>query len=171
VSAGDHVTKPIRARIGFGEGDVSQVGDELRLAMSHWPSGVAVLAVKTRGRIEAITVNSFISVSLEPPLILVSLAQRAPILPELRDGARFTISALSQTQARVASMIADRVPDLAKLFDDGNEPAVQDALFTLVCTTSQTLVAGDHVLHLGLVERVALGREAPPLLYYGGKYN
>jgi flavin reductase (NADH) len=170
VSAG-YVTKPIRARIGFGEDDVTPLSDELRHAMSHWPSGIAVIAVRSRGRIEAITVNSFISVSLDPALVLVSIAERAPILPELQVGTRFTISALSQGQARVASMIADRVPDLARLFDDGDAPVVRDGLFTLVCTTSQTHEAGDHVLHVAFVDRVIIGRDAPPLLYYGGNYR
>jgi flavin reductase (DIM6/NTAB) family NADH-FMN oxidoreductase RutF len=165
------VTKPIRARIGFGEDDVTPLSEELRHAMSHWPSGVAVLAVKNRGRIEAITVNSFISVSLDPALVLVSIAERAPILPELQVGARFTISALSEGQGRVASMVADRVPDLPRLFEDGDEPAVRDALFTLVCTTSQTHAAGDHVLHIAFVDRVIIGRDAGPLLYYGGQYQ
>jgi flavin reductase (DIM6/NTAB) family NADH-FMN oxidoreductase RutF len=165
------VTKPIRATIGFGGDDISPLSNELRHAMSHWPSGVAVLAVKRRGRIEAITINAFISVSLEPPLVLVSIAERAPILPELTEGARFTISALSEGQARVASMVADRVPDLARLFDASEDPVAGNALFGLVCTTSQTHVAGDHVLHLGLVERVLIGRDAAPLLYYRGKYR
>lgn len=139
--------------------------------MSHWPSGVAVLAVNSRGRIEAITVNSFISVSLEPALVLVAIGERAPILPELEVGARFTISALGEGQSRVASMVADRVPDLPKLFGDDDDPVVRDALFTLICTTSQTHEAGDHVLHVAMVDRVIIGRDAPPLLYYGGKYR
>jgi flavin reductase (DIM6/NTAB) family NADH-FMN oxidoreductase RutF len=160
-----------RSAIGFGEDDVTPLAEELRHAMSHWPSGVAVLAVKNRGRIEAITVNSFISVSLEPALILVSIAERAQILPELRVGARFAISALSEGQSRVASMVADRVPDLARLFLDGDEPVVRDGLFTLVCTTSQTHEAGDHVLHVAIVDRVIIGRDAAPLFYYGGKYR
>ncbi len=165
------MTKPIRARIGFGEDDVTPLSEELRHAMSHWPTGVAVIAVKTRGRIEAITVNSFIAVSLEPALVLISIAERAPILPELQVGARFTVSALGEGQARVASMIADRVPDLARLFDEGDAPVVRDALFTLICTTSQTHEAGDHVLHVAFVDRVMIGRDAPPLLYHSGKYR
>lgn len=165
------MTKPIRAHIGFGGEDVTPLARELRHAMSHWPGGVAVLAVKTRGRIEAITINSLISVSLEPPLILVSIAERASILPELQDGARFTISALAKGQARAASMVSDRVPDLHKLFVDGDDPIVRDALFTLACVTSKRHPAGDHVLVLGLVEGVVIGRDDEPLIYLRGAYS
>src|SRR5918996_1457164 len=69
--------RPIQPNISFGDAGGSDVANALRYAMSHWPSGVAVLAVKTRDRIEAITINSFISVSLDPPLILVSIGKHA----------------------------------------------------------------------------------------------
>ena len=163
--------RPIQPGISFGGEPVTGVAAELRSAMSNWPSGVAVLALSVRGRLEAITVNSFISVSLDPPLILTSIGKRAPILGSLRDGVRYTVSALADGQGRVASMIADRVPDLSKLFETQAEPVVGGSLFALVCTTSQMHAAGDHILHLGTVERVIIGRAAPPLLYYRGVYR
>lgn len=149
-----------------------KLGDQLRDAMSYWPSGVAILAVSYRGRLEAITVNSFISVSLQPPLILISIAQQASIRPALDDAARFTISILGGSQGVVASKVADRFPGLASMFDDvDGEPVVTDCVAALVCTIAETHTAGDHVLYLGAVERVVHGRDDGPLIYQRRKYR
>ena len=149
-----------------------KLSDQLRDAMAYWPSGVAVLAVRRRGHLEAITLSSFISVSLEPPLVLASIGQHAAIRSALDEAARFTISMLAGDQARVASTIADRFPRIQSFFrDDEDDPILIDALTTIVCTTAQTHTAGDHVLYLGAVERVLLGREADALVYQRRKYQ
>ena len=139
--------------------------------MASWAAGVAVVAVPFDAGIEAITVNSFVSVSLEPPLILVSLGRHAPILALLQQHGRFTVSALAENQARVAALVADRVPQLKNIFSDDENPSVQDALFALVCSIHQLHEAGDHVLCIGSVEEVRIGKEAGPLLYYQRKYR
>jgi len=149
---------------------VSYAGVALRRAMSEWPSGVAVLAVQRGAYIEAITVNSYISVSLEPPLVLVSISKHAQILGGIPPGARYSISALAASQARVASMVIDRFPNLKSIFSGDDVPGVTGALFTLICTTSHMQEAGDHVLHIGTVERVVMGEPAQPLLYHRGAY-
>ena len=165
------MTQPIKAHVGFGDDTASGVAEQLRHAMSHWPSGVGVLATKVRGRIEAVTVNSFVSASLNPPLILVSISRNAFILPNLAIGSGFTISALSATQGRVASMIVDRVPDLSKLFNDDELPAIRGSLFMLSCVSHAQYDAGDHVLVLGRVERVQIGEVGDPLLYLAGRFT
>ena len=165
------MTQPIKAHVGFGDDTASGVAEQLRHAMSHWPSGVGVLATKVRGRIEAITVNSFVSASLDPPLVLVSISRNAFILPNLAIDSGFTISALSSTQGRVASMIVDRVPDLGKLFDSEDLPSVRDSLFTLSCISHAQYDAGDHLLLLGRVERVQIGEQGDPLVYLAGRFT
>jgi flavin reductase (DIM6/NTAB) family NADH-FMN oxidoreductase RutF len=166
--------RPIQSSIQTHEAettdDATRLGNELRQAMSHWPTGVAVLAVHHRGCTEAITINSFISVSLEPALILVSIAETAQIRPLLDDAARFTISILAEDQARIAAMVADRMPGLQRLFVDGDQPMIKDSVAALDCTTSHTHQAGDHILYFGAVYGVRLGRDAEPLLYHHGKY-
>ena len=147
------------------------LADHLRHAMSHWPSGVAVLATRGHSRIEAITLNSLISVSLDPALILVSISKRAAILSNLVRGSSFTISALSGGQARVASMIADRVPDLPKLFVDDDAPVIRDAMFTMSCEVTAVHEGGDHVLVLGQVVAVEIGNDERPLIYHRGRYQ
>ena len=147
------------------------VSDQLRTVMQHWPTGVAVMAVKAGERIESITVNSLVSVSLKPPLVLISLATNAAIRPVLDDVARFTLSFLAVDQSRTASMVADRMPMIERLFDDAADPAIKEAIATMVCTVAQTHTAGDHILYLGAVEAVRLGRDAAPLMFLGGTYH
>lgn len=147
------------------------LGDDLRNAFANWGSGVAIVAVPYEAGIEAITVTTLISVSLNPPLILVSLSRHAPILALLQQHGRFTVSALAEDQARVAALVADRVPQLKKLFTDDADPAIADALFSLVCANWELHSAGDHVLCIGEVREVKMGREAGPLIYYRRKYR
>ena len=150
---------------------MNETGVELRRAMSEWPSGVAILAVKRGAYIEAITINSFISVSLEPPLVLTSLSKHAQILGGIPAGARYSISALTTKQSRVASMVIDRFPNLKSLFTGDDVPVITDALFSLVCTASQTHEAGDHILHIGAVESAVMGAPGQPLVYHRGAYR
>jgi flavin reductase (DIM6/NTAB) family NADH-FMN oxidoreductase RutF len=159
--------RPIQGSISFGGNAAAKgLGEQLRQAMSYWPTGVAALAVSHRGRIEAITL------SLDPPLVLASIGRHAPIVPALDDAARFTIGMLAGDQARAASSIADRLPSVPALFnDDAGDPILADCIATIVCTTSQIHPAGDHKLYIGAVERVLLGREAPPLLYHQRRYR
>jgi flavin reductase (DIM6/NTAB) family NADH-FMN oxidoreductase RutF len=139
--------------------------------MASWGSGVAVVAAPFDMGIEAITVTSFISVSLEPALTLISLSRHAPILALLQQHGRYTISALADDQARIAALVADRVPQLKKIFTDGPDPAIEDALFVLTCSNYEFHQAGDHVLCIGKVEHVQMGREAGPLIYHRRKYR
>jgi flavin reductase (NADH) len=163
--------RPIQSSIRLGNDEAADPGSELKEAMSHWATGVAVLAVRYRDNVQSITVNSFISVSLDPPTILVSLSEQAAILHALNATGRFTISILDEHQTRVATMVADRIPTTQQLFEGDEDPVLKDGIVTLVCTTSQTQQAGDHFLYLAVVERVVPGKDAPPLLYYRRSYH
>lgn len=139
--------------------------------MSQWPSGVAVLAVRERGRIEAITLNSLISVSLEPPLVLVSIAASAQIRPVIEAAATIAISMLAADQARIASRVADRMPGTDGLFTADDTPVVRDAIGHLICGIAKTFEAGDHVLYLLNVRHAQPDRSAQPLVYVNGRYG
>jgi flavin reductase (NADH) len=163
--------RPIQSSIRLGNNAAADSASGLKEAMSHWATGVAVMAVRYHGSVQSITINSFVSVSLDPPTILVSLSAQAAILHALNATGRFTISVLGEHQTRVATMVADRIPTAQKLFGSEADPVLTDSIVTLVCTTSQTQQAGDHFLYLGTVERVVSGKDAPPLLYYRQSYH
>jgi flavin reductase (DIM6/NTAB) family NADH-FMN oxidoreductase RutF len=160
---------PIQSSIRLdGEVAPSGVGIDLKQAMAHWPSGVAVVAVRSAGRLEAVTIGSMISVSLDPAFVLFSLSSNAPIRPALDGADQFTISMLAADQARVAAMVADRAPNAHTVF---SAEIVMDSVANMTCTVDRTLAVADHVLYVARVQSVRLGRDAPALIYVGRKYT
>jgi flavin reductase (DIM6/NTAB) family NADH-FMN oxidoreductase RutF len=168
--------RPIEPGIRIGDpGEDDSEEARLRAALkevaSHWASGVAVVAVRDGSAFEAITVSSFLTVSLDPPIILVSIDRQAAIVPLLDAAARFTVSVLAATQQRAASLIADRVPTMRTLFSADADPVLAGAVHALVCRTEDVHPAGDHRLYVARVEQVLPGAEVAPLLYYRRRWR
>jgi len=145
---------------------------ELRDVAGQFASGVTVITVAAQGGTHCMTANSFISVSLDPPLVLVSVANRARMLGLIASAGSFGISVLSEEQRALSQQFSGRgtgsmqVP-LATL---GDVPVVPDALGSFACRLHSQLPGGDHTLILG--EVLELRRRAgDPLLFFGGYYR
>jgi flavin reductase (NADH) len=166
--------RPIQAGISSqAAGDATEserLQQQVRDAFAHWASGVAVIAARHGGTLDAITVTSFSTVSLAPPLLLACMGEQAAPLPLIRAGGRFTLSILAQAQRRAASVIADRMPGRQSLFSDG-EPAVLGALVAFDCVLRNDYDGGDHRILVGAIERVSFGDHAEPLLYVQRGYR
>ncbi|MBV9772917.1 MAG: flavin reductase [Gemmatimonadetes bacterium] len=143
---------------------------DFREALSYWASGVAVLAVSDGDEVEAITVSAFASVSVDPPLVLACVANQSAILPTLLDQRRFTVSLLAEDAQRAASAVAQRLPLDELRFAAEGDPVLEGAPVSLVCRLHAEHPGGDHRILVGEVERVELGRDAPPLLYFRRGY-
>ena len=167
--------RPIQPGIRIGapadEGEDARVGEALREAAAQWPSGVAVLAVRDGDVFEAITLTSFVTIALDPPLVLVSIGRHAAIVSVLESVGRYGISLLAADQGPVASLVADRLPNVRALFSRDEVPVLEGAISTLVCHTDEIHPAGDHLLFIAAVERVIAGDDSPPLLYYRRRYR
>lgn len=164
--------RPIQASIrGGGAGEPGRPGDELREALSHWASGVAVLAASDGDEIDAITLTGFSALSLDPPLVMAAIGAHASILPMLREERRFVVSILTMEQRAAAGTVAQRLPGMDAIFTDVTDPSVVDALVTLDCTLWEEYDGGDHQIVIGRVERTSLGPEVDPLLYYRREYR
>jgi flavin reductase ActVB len=144
--------------------------DRFREALSHWASGVAVAAVREEGKVHATTVSAFVSVSLQPPLVLLSLGPGAQVLPFLTPGKAFGVNVLVEDQARIASVYADSYPVGESPFPDHGDPLIPDALVQLSCRVHRIEEAGDHRLILALVE-AAEGSPGSPLIRYQRAYR
>jgi flavin reductase (DIM6/NTAB) family NADH-FMN oxidoreductase RutF len=138
--------------------------DEFREALGHWASGVTIVAFRSEGRVIATTVSAFLSLSLEPPLVLIALGPNATVLPFLQPGAEFGISILGASHRRLASVFADPFPVGASPFSD-DVPLVPDALVGLACSVTDTSRGGDHTLVTAAVRRLAVGHGTPLLRY------
>jgi flavin reductase (DIM6/NTAB) family NADH-FMN oxidoreductase RutF len=127
--------------------------NELRQCLARFPTGVAVVSCwRPDGERHGLTVNSFTSVSLEPPLIMVSVARRARGVGYL-EGRSFTVNVLRAHQVPLAIHFAGR-PDatLEVPWDDSPAaPRLKGALAYVECAPWQTHEGGDHLLYLGEV--------------------
>ena len=152
--------------------------DELLAAMRRYASGIAVLTVVDDGRPLGATVGSLVSLSLEPPLVGVSIGVHSPLHTPLEASGEFVLSLLAGDQAEVAQHLArGGMPPLALWTgvplrpDVPGPPRVDAALAWLACSVWATYAAGDHSLFVGRVDDVELGRRAPALVYVDGEYR
>jgi flavin reductase (DIM6/NTAB) family NADH-FMN oxidoreductase RutF len=119
------------------------------------------------------TANAFMSVSLEPPLVLISVDRRAKMNTLLHEGARFGISVLEERQSELSDLFAGRASAALQepLFEVvRGTPLVEDSLAHVVARVVRSYWGGDHSLFLGHVEYVRYG-EGTPLLFHGGRYE
>lgn len=164
--------RPIEASVrASGAGDPVRPADLLREALSHWASGVAVLAATDGDEIDAITVSAFSALSIDPPLVLMALGEQTSILPMLREERRFIVSILAEEQRSIAGAVAQRLPGSEAAYESIDDPSVVAALATLRCALWQEYDGGDHRIIVGRVEAVSLGPERPPLVYYRREYR
>ncbi len=143
----------------------------LRQAMGRFATGVTVVTTIDRDTIHGMTANAFLSVSLRPPLVLVSLGRcrMSEMLPRTR---RYGVSVLSHDQAHFAAhFAAQRASPVEPTFEwhDGL-PLLGGALAHLACRVVDVHAAGDHVLWIGEVEHLH-HRDGEPLLFYTGRFG
>ena len=147
-----------------------------RDALGCFATGVTIVtALDPEGRLLGITANSFSSVSLEPPLILFSLARKAYSFEAFCRSRHFAVNVLAAGQAELADSFAQALADkwAGVEFDvwDTDCPIIKGAHAQFECRTASTYDGGDHVIFLGSVERMAHHPNRPPLIYYRGGYH
>lgn len=144
----------------------------LRNCLGHFASGVTVITCSGDGEPHGATVNAFSAVSLDPPLVQVSLDRRTKACKYL-DGAPFTVNVLREPQDHVALHFAGRPmsespeweqpdPDLA--------PRLTGCIATVSCTPWASYDGGDHVLFLGEVREFDYDG-GDPLVFYMGQFR
>jgi 3-hydroxy-9,10-secoandrosta-1,3,5(10)-triene-9,17-dione monooxygenase reductase component len=141
-----------------------------REALAHWASGVAIAACRDDARLVATTVSAFMSLSAEPPQVLLAIGPNATIRPYLHAGAPFGVSILSHAQRRLAAVYADPYAVGADPFA-GDPPVIHDALTTLVCRVSEARTAADHMLVIADVQAVHVQHDRAPLIRYRRRYH
>lgn len=146
----------------------------LREVMSIYPTGVTVVAASDPdGSPYGLTVNSFTSVSLDPPLILVCIGHTSTSHARLVAAPAFTVNVLAADQGRVAERFATepsegRFDDLEWVRAGSGAPVLEGAAAWLECSAYEVLDGGDHSIVLGKVER-SLTSDRPALLFHRGR--
>jgi 3-hydroxy-9,10-secoandrosta-1,3,5(10)-triene-9,17-dione monooxygenase reductase component len=149
--------------------------DELRSALGCFATGVVVVTtVGDRGAPVGLTINSFNSVSLDPPLVLWSLANTAPSIGAFRTHGDFAINILAADQIDVCKQFAR--PALNKFsgvdYRAGYNgvPLIDGSAAQFECRAWATYPGGDHEIHLGEVVGIRTS-ERPPLLFHRGRFT
>jgi flavin reductase (DIM6/NTAB) family NADH-FMN oxidoreductase RutF len=146
----------------------------LRHALGRFATGVTIVTTCCAdGKLEGLTVNSFSSVSLDPPLVLWSLHRNAPSLGSFLDAGHFAINVLATHQHALSQHFARP----AKHKFEGVEhergirgsPLLPECLANFECRTETTIAGGDHMIFIGRIERASHG-DGHPLIFSAGKY-
>ncbi|MFE3789230.1 flavin reductase family protein [Streptomyces goshikiensis] len=163
--------------------------DEFRAAMSRLAAGVCLITAHEppltgdgpRGEDVGMTATAFLSVSLDPPLVLVSLREGSRMDDLLEEQPLWAVSVLADSQVQIAGRFSmkNRISDRL-LFQDlphvrgevSGALLLTDALATLECRTESRVRAGDHTLVVARVLTSTLpNQDAPPLTYFRGRYR
>lgn len=145
--------------------------DRFREVLAAWASGVTVVACRTEQRVVATTVSAFMSLSLDPPTILVALGPNATVRPFLEPGVRFGVSILGAGQRRLAMVYADPFPVGPDPFPPEGVPLIDGCLSGLSCVVERVDAGGDHAIVIASVEDVTGGASGPPLIRHDRRYH
>ena len=143
-----------------------------RRAMSRFTTGVTVITSRNPdGQIAAMTANSFTSISLAPPTVVVSV-MTGRTLSAIESSRRFGVNVLPASARDLSNHFAGkRVPGLTPDFEDvDGMPKLVGALAYFDCAVERSMVVADHTLLIGAVQACSHG-EAPPLIFYSSQYH
>jgi flavin reductase (DIM6/NTAB) family NADH-FMN oxidoreductase RutF len=158
---------------------MSVTREQFRQAMGCFATGVTVITVaQSDGEIHGMTANAFSSVSLDPPLVLVCVDQRARTHGHLHARQRFGINVLCERQRAVSEYYArateahQQSEQVGASFDRTAQgtPVLHGALAYLECRLHTTQIAGDHTIFIAEVEELVV-RDGDPLLFFRGRYQ
>jgi len=154
---------------------VQEQGADQRALFRRWPAGVSVVVAELDGRRHGLTVSSLVSLSLDPPLVGISLSQQASLHELLRDAGCWAASMLSGEQEHLAQHFARSVPPIAlwngiDLRDDDPRLLVGAAGW-LTARNVDELRTGDHTFFVAEVESIEHGTAATSLTYVHRGYH
>jgi flavin reductase (DIM6/NTAB) family NADH-FMN oxidoreductase RutF len=147
---------------------------QFRNVMGHFASGVTVVTTEHRDKPYGMTVASFASLSLRPPLALICIERAIRTHAAIDDSGKFAVNILEESQEAISALFASRADDkFAQVpFSRGalGLPLLEGTLASLECNVTHRLPGGDHTIFVGEIV-TATAREGRPLLYFRGGYH
>ncbi|HRE42480.1 MAG TPA: flavin reductase family protein [Terricaulis sp.] len=146
----------------------------LRRVCATYPTGVAIVTASDgEQRRCGLTINSFISVSLDPPLVLWSLSSRSPNRAFFNSATQGAITILAHDQAELARRFArphqDKFDGVPLRKAAGDAPVIEGGVAFMRCAPWSVTEAGDHLLHIWEVKAAAVLSPHAPLVFHGGE--
>ena len=148
---------------------------ELRRTFGSFATGVTVVTTRDRhGRRVGMTANSFSSLSLDPPLLLWSVARKSPSFDHFAEASHFAINVLAADQQHLSKQFStpaeDKFADIGCDEGLGGVPLLPGVIACFECETAHRYEGGDHVIIIGRVERCARFH-GEPLVFHAGAYR
>lgn len=148
---------------------------EFRRLMGQFATGVTIITTRdVDGTPYGLTANAFTSLSLDPPLCIVCIDRRAESFMHFPASKVFNVNILTRAQEDISNRFAksggDKFTGVATTRAINGAPLLDGAMATIECTIEETFEGGDHVIHVGRVERFNVNG-GDPLLYFEGKYR
>jgi flavin reductase (DIM6/NTAB) family NADH-FMN oxidoreductase RutF len=152
-----------------------RLADSLRHAARRFVTGVTIVAVQHGDSTHALTANSFVTFSLDPALVGISMRPEGRMRSLMEPGCRFGISVLSESQSEYARHFADQerfgaMPPLISLTIDG-PPLVPACVSYFICELERAHPIGDHDLIVGSVISCGVGTGLAPLTFLDGEFR
>ena len=141
--------------------------------LSMFSTGITIVCVKKNKIIYGKTVNSFNSLSLQPPLVLFSLGNYSSSINEFYKSKYISINILSKKQKKLAEYFASNSPNTEKInFHIGKKqtPIIPECIANLECQLIDKIKKGDHFIFVCKILEVQNNDELKPLLYFNSKY-
>lgn len=149
---------------------------QFRDALGRFATGITVVTMLGKNSMPlGVTVNSFSSLSLEPPLILFSLARKGGHCAEFEQAGQFSVNVLNGHQQelsdRFSSAMDNRFNGIQYTAGENGCPVFEDSLAVFECAAHATHDGGDHVIFVGRVTSMLTNDREKSLIYYKGEYR
>ena len=151
--------------------------ENLKAAMRHWTTGVSVVCSSYKNEYSGMTVNSFASVSLDPPLVIITMNNETMTKQSVDRSGKFSVSILSNEQQFIAERFAGKLHENRNKFTDikiellpGGTPAISDSLAILECDVFNTIPLTNSTIIIGKVIFISYKKNGAPLVYHNREY-
>ncbi|MET1178183.1 flavin reductase family protein [Peribacillus simplex] len=141
-----------------------------RDSMGKFATGVTVLLTENEGETHGMTANGFMSVSLDPKLVLISIGHKARFLEKVSQSKKYTVNILAEDQEHYSRHFAGNPGEAVEFETLAELPVLKGAIAQIACEVVSEHVEGDHTLFIGKVVDLRL-EDKNPLLFFSGKYR
>ena len=152
---------------------MSITDDTFKELMKRFASGVTLITFENGGNYSGLTVSSFCSLSMNPPLILICIDKKIPSHESLKNSTHFGVNICTSEQGKLAWDFANSNVDKNELIlslnhniTENKVPLLNDCLASMECTIKETYEGGDHTIFVGQIEGGKFDEESVPLVYY-----
>ena len=152
---------------------MSITDDTFKELMKRFASGVTLITFENGGKYSGLTVSSFCSLSMNPPLILICIDKKIPSHESLKKGTHFGVNICTSEQGKLAWDFANSNVDKNELIlslnhdiTENKVPLLNECLASMECKIKETYEGGDHTIFVGQIEDGNFDEESDPLVYY-----